>query len=153
MGKRVLIGLGILALVILAGGSGFYYGTSVGEARASQARQQFFQQGMRGEGGQGPSLFQAPEPGQEGGRRLGGGTLGSIEAIEGDTLLVDTQEGTLRVRTTDTTLIEKYKTVGVEELETGEQVIISGSRNDDGSVTARSIQSLRAFRFEQSEQP
>ena len=153
MGKHVLIGLGILALVILAGGGGFYYGTSVGEARASQARQQLFQQRMRGEGGQFPGPFQAPQPGHEGGARLGGSILGTIEAVEGDTVVVSTQEGTLRVRTTDTTLIEKYSSVGVEGLDIGEQVMISGSRNDDGSVTARSIQSLRAFRFEQPEQP
>ena len=153
MGKRVLIGLGILALVLLAGGGGFYYGTSVGEARASQAQQQLFQQRMRGQGGQFPGPFQAPQPGQEGGARLGGGIPGTVEAVEGDTLVVSTQEGTLRVRTTDTTLIEKYKSVGVEELETGEQVMISGSRNDDGSVTARSIQSLRAFRLPQPDQP
>ena len=153
MGKRVLIGLGILALVLLAGGGGFYYGTSVGEARASQAQQQLFQQRMRGQGGQFPGPFQTPQPGQEGGARLGGGIPGTVEAVEGDTLVVSTQEGTLRVRTTDTTLIEKYKSVGVEELETGEQVMISGSRNDDGSVTARSIQSLRAFRLPQPDQP
>jgi len=153
MGKRVLIGLGILALVILAAAGGFYYGTSVGEARASQARQQLFQQRMRGQGGQFRGPFQTPQPGQEGGARLGGGILGTIEAVEDDTLVVSSQEGTLRVRTTDTTLIEKYKSVGVEELGTGEQVMISGSRNDDGSVTARSIQSLRAFRLPQPDQP
>ena len=153
MSKHVLIGLGILALVILAAGGGFYYGTSVGEARASQARQQLFQQRMRGEGGQFPGPFQAPQPGQEGGARLGGSILGTIEAVEGDTVVVSTQEGTLRVRTTDTTLIEKYSSVGVEGLDIGEQVMISGSRNDDGSVTARSIQTLRQRQLLQPNQP
>ena len=149
------MGLGILALVILAAGGGFYYGTSVGEARASQARQQLFQQGMRGEGGQfqfsGP--FQTPQPGQEGRARLGGGILGTIEEVKGDTLVVNTQEGTIRVRTTDTTLIEKYSSVGVEELEIGERLIISGPRSDDGSITARSIQCLRPSQFPQPDQP
>ena len=153
MDKRVLIGLGILALVILAAGGGFYYGTSVGEARASQTRQQFFQQRMRGQGGEVPGPLRTLPPGQEGGARLGGGILGTVEAIEDDVLVVSTQEGTLRVRTTETTLVEKYKSVDVEELEIGEQVMISGSRNDDGSVTARSIQSLRAFQFAQPDQP
>lgn len=143
MDKRVLIGLGILALVILAAGGGFYYGTSVGEARASQARQQVFQQGMRGQGAQFTGAFATAQSEQEGGTRMGGGILGTIEAIEGDTLVVTTQEGTLRVRATDTTLIEKYSSVGVDQLETGEQVTVSGSRNDDGSVTARSIRTLQ----------
>jgi len=153
MSKRVLIGLGILALVVLAGGGGFFYGTSVGEARARQTRQQLFQHGMRGQGGQFPGALRTPQPGGEGSAPLGGGIMGTIEAIEGDTLVVSTQEGTIRVRTTDTTLIEKYTSVAVEELEIGERLTISGSRNDDGSVTARSIQSLRAFRFLEAGEP
>lgn len=143
MDKRVLIGLGILALVILAAGGGFYYGTSVGEARASQARQQLLQQRMRGQGAQFPGAFATAQSGQEGRARMGGGIPGSIEAIEGDTLVASTQEGTLLVHTTETTLIEKFSSVGVEELETGEQVMVSGSQNDDGSVTARSIRTLQ----------
>ena len=149
MRKQALIGLGILVLVALAASGGFFYGTSVGEARASQARRQLFQQRFMGQGDQ----FSGTHAGQEGSAQMGGGILGAIEAVEGDTLVVSTQEGTIRVRTTDTTLIEKYSSVDVEELEIGERVMISGSRNDDGSVTARSIQSLRAFQFAQPDQP
>lgn len=143
MDKRVLIGLGVLALVILAAGVGYYYGTSVGEARAVQARQQLFEQRMRGQGRQFPGVFATPQSGQEGGARMGGGILGSIEAIQDSTLVLNTQDGTLRVHVTDTTLIEKYSSVGVEDLEAGEQVMVSGSRNDDGSVSARSIRALQ----------
>jgi len=153
MRKQVLIGLGILVLVALAASGGFFYGTSVGEAGANQTRQQFLREGFRGQGGQFPGAFPTPQPGQEGGARMGGGILGSIEAVEGDTLVVSTQEGTLRVRTTDTTLIEKYESVSVEELETGEQVMVSGSRNDDGSVTARSIRTLQQRQLPQPDQP
>jgi hypothetical protein len=42
------------------------------------------------------------------------------------------------VQTADTTLVEKYTTASVGDLKVGEQVIVSGSQNDDGSVTARS---------------
>lgn len=153
MNKRILIGLGILVLVILAAGGGFTYGTSVGEARANQARQQLFRERFRGQSGQFPGPFQTPQPGQESGERLRGSILGTIEAVEDDVLVISTQEGTLRVRTTDTTLIEKYQPVGVEELETGERVVISGSRNDDGSVTARSIRTLRQSQLPQPGMP
>jgi hypothetical protein len=153
MSRRVLIGLGLLALVILAAGGGYFYGISVGEARASQARQQLARGRFMGQGNQTRSPGQTPQPGQQGGTRSGGGITGTIEAIEGDTLVVNTQEGSLRVKTTDTTLIEKFTSVGVEELRTGEQVMITGSKNDDGSVTARSIQSLRAFQAPQADQP
>jgi len=76
--------------------------------------------------------------------------MGTIEAIEGDTLVVSTEEGEIRVQTTDTTLIEKYTSVGVEDLAVGEQVVVSGSQNDDGSITARSI---RSFETPQSDEP
>jgi hypothetical protein len=149
MDKRLLIGLGVLALVILAAGGAFYYGTSVGEARARQARRQLFQQGMRGQGAQFPAALGIAQSEQEGGARMGGGILGTIETIEGDTLVLTTQEGRLRVRATDTTLIEKYSLVGVDQLETGEQVTVSGSRDDDGSITARSIRTLQQRRLPQ----
>jgi len=35
--------------------------------------------------------------------------------------------------------------VTVGDLKVGEQVVVSGSRNNDGSYTARSIQSMRAL--------
>jgi hypothetical protein len=43
--------------------------------------------------------------------------------------------------------------VGVGDLEIGERVIVSGSQNDDGSVTARSIQSMQAFQAPQPGMP
>jgi uncharacterized protein Veg len=74
---------------------------------------------------------------------LGGGIMGTIEAVEGNTLVVTTQEGTIRVQTTDTTLIEKYTSVTTGDLEVGEGVMVSGTRQDDGSYTARSIRVLQ----------
>jgi hypothetical protein len=79
--------------------------------------------------------------------------VGTIKAVEGGALTITTQEGTVRVQTTDTTIIEKYTAVGVGDLGVGERVVISGSRNEDGSVTARSIQVLPASGFEQPSQP
>jgi hypothetical protein len=68
-------------------------------------------------------------------------------------LVISTDEGTIRVHTTDTTLIEKYVSVNPGDLEIGEQVVVSGSRNDDGCLTARSIRSMRGFQFLQPDQP
>jgi uncharacterized protein Veg len=69
--------------------------------------------------------------------------MGTIEAVEGDTLVVTTQEGTIRVQATDTTLIEKYTAVTIGDLEASEGVVVSGTRQDDGSYTARSIRVLQ----------
>ena len=137
MKKTVIIIVTLLVVVAAVAGS-FWVGMSFGQARANQGRGQF-----RGPGGQGPGLVGPPQPGQGGAGRLGGGIMGTIEAIEGNTLVVTTQEGTIRVQTTDTTLIEKYTAVTIGDLKAGEGVMVSGTRQDDGSYTARSIRVLQ----------
>jgi hypothetical protein len=77
------------------------------------------------------------------------GTMGTIEGVEGETLIINSNEGLIRVKTTDTTLIQKNMPVGVGDLEIGEAVVVSGPQNDDGSITARSVMSVGAFRFGQ----
>jgi hypothetical protein len=73
---------------------------------------------------------------------------GQIESIDGDTLLVGGAGGEqIHVLVTETTLIEKYASVTVEELTVGEQVVVSGTENDDGSYTARSVQVAPQGRF------
>jgi hypothetical protein len=151
MNKRILIGLGILLLVVLAAGGGFYAGTVTAQgARQGFNRGQF----AAGQGGQLQRADRTPQPGQQpGGTRMGpgGGVMGTIKSVEGNTLVVTTSDGDTQVHVTDTTLIEKYTTVGVGDLSVGERVVVSGSQNDDGSVTARSIQSMRNFQAPQSQ--
>jgi hypothetical protein len=137
MKKTVISIVALLVIMALVAGS-FWAGMSFGQAQANQGRERF-----RGPGGQVPGLFGTPQPGQRGAGRFAGGIMGTIEAVEGDTLIVTTQEGDISVRTTDTTLIEKYITVTVGDLEAGEGVMVSGTRQDDGSYTARSIRVLQ----------
>jgi hypothetical protein len=116
MKKTVISIVAVLVIIAVIAGS-FWAGMSFGQARANQGRQQF-----RGPGGQGPGLFGTPQPGQTGAERLAGGVMGTIEAVEGDTLVVTTQEGTIRVQTTDTTMIEKYTTVAISDLDTARSI-------------------------------
>jgi hypothetical protein len=146
--KRVAIAV-VAVLVLAAVGSGaFYYGTKVGENRVLQNPQLLFQQMRAGQqGGQFQGQFLGPsgtpQAGQRGTQVVGGGLMGTIEQVEGTTLVITTDTGSVRVQTSDTTLIEKTMSVGVGDLRVGERVMVSGSKNDDGSYTARSIQSLR----------
>lgn len=140
MNKTVVI-IGVFLVIVAVGGGSFWAGMTVGENRVIQDPARLMQM-MTGQGGhfpgQFPGMVRTPPAGEEA-ARFGGGIMGTIEAVEGDTLLVSTEEEEIRVQTTDTTLIEKYTSVGVEDLAVGEQVVVSGSRNDDGSITARSI--------------
>jgi hypothetical protein len=119
--------------------------TSVMQERFGARGGQFFGQGQLPEGGQ------LPQGGQVDTTQLGGGIRGTIQAVEGNTLVINSDEGTVNVQTTDTTLIEKNMPVSVGDLEVGEMVVVSGPQNEDGSITARSIMSMRAFRLDQSQ--
>ncbi len=147
--KRVMLILIAVLFLVGVGGIAFAAGTKVGENRAVQNPALFFQQRARGQGdqvpGQFPGLLQTPQPGQRGAQGLGGGITGTIEEVQGNILVVNTGTETIRVQTTDTTLVQKYMSVTVGDLKVNEQIIVSGSRNADGSYTARSIQSLRAI--------
>jgi len=144
----------VVALILMVGS--FYGGTLYGKQQAQADLPQAFRERMAqmgagqvpGQGGQEGGNFQ---PGQGGFGRLGGqggGLFGQIQAIDGDSLLVTGFDGQeVRVLLTDTTLIEKYASVTAVDLEPGEQVTVSGSENEDGSITARSVQVAPAGRF------
>lgn len=137
--KKTVVVIGVLLVIAAVGGGSFWAGMRVGENRIIQNPARLFQR-FRGQGGQFPGMIMVgtPQPGEEA-APFRGGIMGTIKAVEGDTLVVTTEEGEIRVQTTDTTLIEKSMAVEVGDLEVGEQVVVSGSQNDDGSITARAI--------------
>lgn len=144
--KKVWIGIAAFLIVVAVGAGAFWAGMSYGKSQANQDLVGLMQERFGGRGGQFPGMG-LPSHGEQGeAARLGGGIMGTIEAVEGETLVINSNEGIIRVQTTDTTLIEKTMPVGVGDLEVGETVVVSGPRSDDGSVTARSVQAIRAFR-------
>jgi hypothetical protein len=157
--KKIWIVVGVLVLVVAVGGGAFWAGMTYGKSQAEQDVMGLMQErmgmGARGgqlpEGGQFPGRGQLPQEGQGDTTQFGGGVRGTIEAVEGETLVINTDDGIIRVQTVDTTMIEKNMSVGVDDLEVGEMVVVSGPENDDGSITARSIMSIRAFQFDQSQ--
>jgi hypothetical protein len=149
--KRVAIGLIVAVALVAVAAVAFFAGTRVGASRVVQNPAEFMQRRVMGRGGQFPGMPHAPGQEQGAAEIMFGGTMGTIEGVEGGALVISTDEGTIRVHTTDTTLIEKYVSVNPGDLEIGERVVVSGSRNDDGSLTARSIRSMRGFGFLQSD--
>ncbi|MDP2954736.1 MAG: hypothetical protein Q8O76_15640, partial [Chloroflexota bacterium] len=109
--KKIVIIIGVLLVIVAVGGGSFWAGMKMGENRVIQDPARFLQERIRGQGGQFPGQFgtpaagfpgavRTPQPGEEAGR-MGGGIMGTIKAVEGDTLVVTTEEGETRVQTTD----------------------------------------------------
>jgi hypothetical protein len=138
MNRTVKIVLGILVVVIIAGGS-FYGGMVYGKSQAQTALPNFEgmagMPGMAGQGGTRPS-------GQSGSNSGRGGMLsGEIVSINGgDVTLKDTSGQEIVVHVTNTTLIQEQAEVTVDALAAGDTMFVSGTKGDDGSYTARSVQ-------------
>ena len=144
MSKPMQILVGLVALILVAAGS-FYGGMIFGEQQATASppggselpadAAGFSPNPASGETGRG-------QPGAGGRFAARPGMLfGQIESIDGSTLVIANVEGQqTRVEVTDTTLIEKNTSVTIADLKVGETVMVSGSDNSDGSVTARSVQ-------------
>ena len=146
--KKWMVALIAILVVVGVGAGSYFLGMKAGEQKVLNNPSLVFQR-MRGQGGQiqidgqFPGQDGAPTTGRGGVQFQGGGLAGTIESVSGTTVVIKTEQGSVTVQTTDSTLIEKNVSVTVGELVVGENVMVSGSKNDDGSYTARSIQSLR----------
>lgn len=160
--KRPWLLAAAIALAVLAAGAAFYGGLKLGQGQAIQGTG--FVVGGEGwvnlpagevqfPGGE-PGGFQRPGARGTPGAGMPGGSremmsVDTITAIDGDTITVSTADGTLKVIATDTTYVQKYMGVTVADLEVGDTVLVSGSENDDGSITARSIRVMTGLGFDQ----
>ena len=145
MKRNVLIIGAIIVLALIAGG-GFYGGMVYGE---SQVVVPDMTLGPQGAGTSGELVLPGNAQARAmGGSAQGGMTVGEIVSIDENSLVITDLEGReIQVSVTDTTLIEKQATVTLTELTAGETVSVSGSEEDDESITARSVQVVSAGRF------
>ncbi len=147
MNRTVGIILGVVVLLAVAGGS-FFGGTLYGKNQAKSAFVDMGQANRFPGGVQGgiPSDGRGLRGGQ--GAVQGGMLVGQIQEIGDGVMVITGIDGKqTQVKVTDTTLIEKQASVTLADLETGETVMVSGSKADDGSITARSVQVGALGRF------
>ena len=164
--KRVWMGVAAIVLVALAVGAAFCGGMKLGQKQVIDNPMQYLagaggafsiQMGegqlpggpsgnFQGRGDQFPGAQGTPGAGMVVGDR-GGFSVDTIQAIDGNTITLSTADGTVKVITSDTTYIQKYMAATVADLEVGESVIVSGTENDDGSITARSIRVMTGLGF------
>ena len=78
--------------------------------------------------------------GQDGGGFGGGGGLvGTLESVEGDTISLSTPQGTLKATVGGETIIQQTAQIGLEDLLEGMRLTVVGERAEDGTVEARTV--------------
>ncbi len=117
-----------VVLMLVVGGGAFYGGMKYAQSKASQGRAQgFLGAGVRNGGLENGSS--------------GGFTAGEIISKDDKSVTIKLRDGGSKIIFySDTTKIDKSTTGTSEDLEIGKTVTISGKTNQDGSITAQSIQ-------------
>lgn len=94
--------------------------------------------GLGGSGGRTSGL--GAGTGGTGGFAAGNATIGTIKLVDGSTVYVQTSAGDIvQVSTSSGTKVTVSSTVPVKDLQPGETVIVEGSKNSSGGVSATSI--------------
>lgn len=144
MAHRTLWGIVGLVLVIAVGAGGFFLGVRYESAQAAAAaaeRAQFLQQRL-GAQGQGGGFFGGAAGGNFGGGAGGGnfgGARGTIESVNGDTVVVNGPQGPVTIHLSAEARIFKSVEGSKDDLKAGENVTITGQRNPDGSINATAV--------------
>ncbi len=139
-GLKSWVTAGVAAVVIVIGG--LFVASRGGSAEpADNIAAQSAQQAPGNSGGQ------AIDPGRAPG---GLGGQGQVSSIEGTTLVLDTQDrngeaGSLKVTTTDETVVREVVSGSVDDLSVGDSVVIAGEETDSG-ITADSISEVSGDR-------
>lgn len=125
--------VGSVAVAVVVGGGAFFGGMKYAESKAP--RGQFGANNAEGVGDH-------PGGGEfRGGQRGGGFTTGEILSKDDTSVTVKLQDGGSRiVFLSDSTQISKSVSGTLGDLVVGENVVVSGTANSDGSVTAQSVQ-------------
>lgn len=91
-----------------------------------------------GQNGTGPQQFARVPGGQAG--IFGGGAFGTVQAVNGNTILVTTQNGsTVSVMVGANTTIEKRLQGTAADIKTGSNISVGGQRSADGVIQAVTI--------------
>lgn len=126
---KLTVGLAAAVLVVAA----FFGGIATHAAIADDSGQPGAQNGRQFPGGQRPGGGQGPGI-------LRGGTLGTIERVEGTDVYVKTPDGrTVKVSTSDSTQVRISQEGNLSDLKPSQNVAVQGSTGGDGTVSAETI--------------
>jgi len=134
--KNIII---IVVLISLVGAGAFYGGMQYGTSKTKAA-----QAASRGNFGGGNGGQRGVQGSQNGGQRAVGGAgfiNGDILSKDDTSITVKSQDGSSKIIFfSDSTMIGKAAAGSVSDLNVGEQVMVNGKANLDGSIAAQNIQ-------------
>lgn len=123
----------LVAVLVVGGAGGFFGGIKYDQSKTMAARQQAQQRFVGGAGGQ--------NGGRRGGQGGGGFTAGQILSKDDKSLSIQMMGGGSKiVFYSGSTQISKPAPVQASDLNNGDNVVVAGTANSDGSITAQSIQ-------------
>ena len=137
----------LLAAVVILGGAiggalagGMTIGTSQGREEATQELQSQLSQ-LTARSGQKGTQQGTPQPdsGLPGGLFGKGGTVGTVESVEGNVITLNTLEGAVRVLVAADIPIQKMGEGSLDDISSGDSITVSGEQEDDGSIDATNI--------------
>lgn len=124
--KHLIINLGIAVVI---GAIAFYGGTKYGEGKTQSAAPSGFA------GGQGTQMRN-----RGGGAFQGGFTNGEVVSKDSESITLKLRDGSSRVVFfASSTQVSKSVSGSLADIVSGVQVLVSGTQNSDGSLTAKSI--------------
>jgi len=146
MNTKIIV-MAIIGVLVIGGGS-FYAGTkSAGDN--SGPRADFAQMGPGGQVRMGQNEGVGMRAGQAGGM-----TMGEIISKNETSIVVKLPDGESKiVLFSGNTTITKSTTGSSTDLVVGEDVVVNGSTNSDGSIDAQSIQLGSGMQFRQNQNP
>ena len=136
----------LAAVVVLGGviGGAFAGGMAIGKGQGREEANQELQSQLSqltSRLSQRDTQQGTPQPGFEwpGGLLGRGGTVGTVEKVEGNIITLNTTEGVVRVLIVDDTSIQKMGEGTLADILTGERITVSGEQADDGAIEATNV--------------
>lgn len=149
--KTTIVAVIVVVVAAVAGVGGFFAGNSFGpNAQALSVVTQFRAQ-RSGSGGTGAGQFGQGGTGGAGQSGQGGQgatqgrrpvAFGTVKSVQGNTIQVTAQDGTITTVTTDsTTVVQKTVSGAVTDVQPGQRITVMGTQSgSDVTATAISIQ-------------
>lgn len=147
--RMIVIAVAVFGLGLgVAFGAGVAYGRSDPKEVQSGLTAQQIQSLLGVSGGQAASTQSGAGAAESGQQQRGGAAgriaTGLVTGVEGQTLTIETRQGSQRINLAPSTTISKLSSGTAADIKPGLAIVASGSRKDDGSFDATDVTQVSA---------